>query len=341
MIFSVASGGASLGATFIEWSIHYLSGGDLYYSHDLSKEILLPSNPLNGVNAHQFPKNHPSGLLETVKCFENLSASTLDVLSFFPVMTKSSDFFNIEKPTQELLDEYNIYRKNDYEDILRFCNTNTKLIYIQPSKSMYLYHTNIRITDDSFTFNKELIYTTEEEWLDFHFNTFFSEDMKMWDGNNKWDTREKYALNIRPLSTRPMDTIPIDNIDDYFWISSESIWFDTESSIMQILDYLGLNIEKDRISHWRDIHREWHKIQIRCLYLSFNLDHILDCIVNNRSYRLIDLTFQEEVIIQHFLIYRYGLNLKTWGLEKFPENTAELFQILEPNIHIVPSLYSS
>ena len=60
----------------------------------------------------------------------------------------------------------------------------------------------------------------------------------------------------------------------------------------------------------------------------------MDAIVNNWHYE-IDLTFEQEVIVQHCLIYQHGLNLKTWQLEQFPRNTRDLHRLLEPNTHTV------
>ena len=173
-----------------------------------------------------------------------------------------------------------------------------------------------------------------------YFNIFGGEDEKCWTDEEIWDIREYRAINIRPLIPRNKFLRTDRYHPNDYWISSDAVLFDTENTITKVINFLDLKIDNERLLRWREIHRKWHKIQMRYMYLSFNLDHILECIVNGWDYKLIDLTFLEEVIIQHFLIYRYDLNLKTWGLEKFPENTAELFQILEPNIHIVPSLYS-
>ena len=61
-------------------------------------------------------------------------------------------------------------------------------------------------------------------------------------------------------------------------------------------------------------------------------DDTMKCIVNGWYKELPELTFDQEVIIQHALIYKHNLNLKTWQLSKFT-NTKQLYQLLEPNIH--------
>ena len=40
----------------------------------------------------------------------------------------------------------------------------------------------------------------------------------------------------------------------------------------------------------------------------------------------------QEAFIQHELIYKHNLNLKTWQLEKFT-NTQQLHNLLETNTH--------
>jgi len=84
---------------------------------------------------------------------------------------------------------------------------------------------------------------------------------------------------------------------------------------------------------------DWQKKQLDLLDFCYNQPHIVDAIVNNLYYE-IDLTFDQEIIIQHCLIYQHGLNLKTWQLEKFPNNTQDLHKLLEPNIHSVENIYN-
>ena len=54
-----------------------------------------------------------------------------------------------------------------------------------------------------------------------------------------------------------------------------------------------------------------------------------------------NLDIVRESTIQHVLIYKHGLTLKSWGLEKFPNNTQDLHLLLEPNIyHEVEDIYN-
>jgi hypothetical protein len=64
------------------------------------------------------------------------------------------------------------------------------------------------------------------------------------------------------------------------------------------------------------------------------LDEIINLIIEGRPMDLkrFDLDVLQESVIQHFLLYKHNLNLKTFGLEKF-ENTLQLHNLLEPNVY--------
>ena len=98
------------------------------------------------------------------------------------------------------------------------------------------------------------------------------------------------------------------------------------------MNWVELPIDNDRYNQWVPIYEDWQQIQMNSLRFQYNYKHIVDCVVNNWSYN-IDLTFDQEVVIQHLLIYQHNLNLKTWQLKKFPGNTKDLHLLLEPNIH--------
>jgi hypothetical protein len=77
-IFSVSSNG-NLGATFLEWSIYWISGRSTYY-HCTAGSTQLISNPLKSSagNAHLHRKNHPSGFVRTKATVDNLLLQSHD-----------------------------------------------------------------------------------------------------------------------------------------------------------------------------------------------------------------------------------------------------------------------
>ena len=105
------------------------------------------------------------------------------------------------------------------------------------------------------------------------------------------------------------------------------------------MDFCELPIDQARLDSWLVVYREWQQLQLNILEFTFNYQHIVDAIVNNWYYKLDNLTFEQEIVIQHCLIYQHGLNLQTWQLEKFPDNTQQLHRLLEPNTHKIESIY--
>jgi hypothetical protein len=105
------------------------------------------------------------------------------------------------------------------------------------------------------------------------------------------------------------------------------------------MEFCELAVDATRWESWLAVYNKWQKLHLEILEFTFNYQHIVDAIVNDWYYELNDLSFEQEIVIQHCLIYQHGLNLKTWGLEKFPANTKELHQLLEPNIHKIDSIY--
>ena len=74
---------SSLGATFVDWSIHYLSGKDKYFSTVDQQWVPLTFDPLIQSNAHKHKKNHPSGWQDTKISIETLKKQS-EFVSFYP-----------------------------------------------------------------------------------------------------------------------------------------------------------------------------------------------------------------------------------------------------------------
>ena len=74
MIFATTSP-KSVGCTFVDWSVHYLSGKNTFFSVRHNQWLPLIENPLTTDNAHHHKKNHPSGLKNTPSGFVSSEAS--------------------------------------------------------------------------------------------------------------------------------------------------------------------------------------------------------------------------------------------------------------------------
>lgn len=327
---------SGVGCTFMDWSIHFLSGKNKFFALRANTWIDLVQNPLDKTNAHTHKKNHPSGLHNTKFIIERLKGQH-ELVSYYPFpiheeAAAAAIGINGIPTTADQWKRIRNYQEDDYNQLLKFsASKQAKIIFISIDKSMVLYTRFLRTLEKLFYVPNQPATSIEEmrNQLD---SVFFKDSVYIWNKlglTDVWDVRERLALCTRPLE---WDSINVDLSFDHYWLDSQNWWYNGKKKIQDIMAWLDLDIDPVRFEQWIPIYEQWQQIQLRVLEFQFNYKHIIDCIVNDWSYD-IDLTFEQEIIIQHCLIYQHGLNLKTWQLEKFPKNTRDLHQLLEPNIH--------
>jgi hypothetical protein len=336
----------AVGCTFVDWSIHFLSGQTHYYNYELDQHIKLSENPVNKINSHGHDKNHPSGANELKvvldhfdKILKNTMCSAYPVPMHFDVAASHLNIPIDQINIPQYLEEIKNYILEDYNKFFNICEeTNTKLVFVSSDPATIFYHQTVRSLDRFMT------KPTKPNSVDDAFNeiqeTFFKSSTQTWADlqlNNRWDLRERLALDSRPMHTL-FDDKNFDFYRPHLWINCQELWVNPIKTIKKIMDYLELTIDSNRYKSWIPICRTWQQIQVDILNFCYTHKHIVESVINNWDYK-IDLTFHQEVIVQHFLIYKYNLNLKTWNLDKFPDNTKKLHQLLETNIHVVPKIY--
>jgi hypothetical protein len=329
----------SVGCTFFDWSIHFLSGQQNFYQADQQQWAPLSQDPVLEINAHGHPKNHPGGSIKTQQQILKMHSLPQDKLySCYPTAYQinyvakhlgipidlAGDPENYKKITE--------YTNNDFNSLFEFCHqTNTKLIFVSNNPSTPLYHLSLRNLDSGVLGNSipKSVADAEKE----RNQVFFKNSEKIWEELNLidvWDKREQLALDTRPF------LIPETNFDKmtfpHLWVSASELWYNGEQAALKMCKYLGLAVDQQRLNAWRHIYAKWQAKQLKLLEFCYSYQHIVDSIVNNWYYD-IDLTFDQEVVIQHCLIYQHNLNLKTWQLTKFPNNTQDLHKLLETNTH--------
>lgn len=333
----------SVGCTFIDWSIHFLSGQKYYFNVELNQLIPLSKNPITKLNAHNHLKNHPKGSKNLIRhLIKFKSINDTEVLSCYPCMltpTAAAEclgYKNVDLSDRTILQNVIEYQHNDYNKLFDICKDHsTKLVFISTDIKSPLYHQHQRAFD-KYINNNTLLQNHDNLIDQYHYefqNIFFSKSIKKWKElnlNNVWDIRERMALDLRPFDLLSKENFNFNQ--PHMWINSQQLWTNPFKVIKQILDYVELELLTDQIKFWSVVANQWQQIQLNSLEFDNNCQHIVDAIVNNWDYP-IDLTFMQEVIIQHCLIYQYNLNLKTWNLIKFPNNTKLLHYLLEPNIH--------
>lgn len=326
----------NVGCTFVEWSIHFLSGQHQYYNVSIADWRPLSTDPVTTMNAHGHVKNIAVGSTESSNFIKIFQDTPGDLFSFYPFRPHADlvadllgkDMYHLSTDDfQQILKEQN----NDYQKLFEdSCRAGVKMIYLESNPRNILYHNTAR-TLDRMPFSKERPVDSNaiKNQID---QVFFADSVEEWADlglTEIWDRRERLALCKRPFDA--IDT-PLNFSLPHFWLASEDLWYNGNQALHQIMAYLELPINTERLLQWELIYRRWQKIQLDVLDFVYKYQHIVDAIVNDWYYK-IDLTFDQEVIIQHCLIYQHGLNLKTWQLSKFPSDTRELHKLLEPNIH--------
>lgn len=333
----------SVGCTFIDWSLHFLSNQSSFYCYNKLSSVPLSTDPINTLNAHGHKKNHPTGSIETQEYINNFHLqSSVDFCSLYPFPIRYKNI--IEKLNLNINDIKvdSVWRNvqqhvvDDYQTMFfNCCSQGIKTIFVNADPNLKLYSLATR-QQERFTFSNNKPQDLNELTAEIQ-DTFFSNSIDTWNKTNLtdiWDVRERMALDTRPLDYRSK-LLKLDLSQPHLWINSSELWNNGCNAIKKIMDFAELKINTSRWAEWIPIYQKWHTIQQKNLSFVYQFDHIINSIVNNFYYELDDLTFEQEVAIQHALIYQHNLNLKTWQLIKFPSNTQDINKLLEPNIHLI------
>lgn len=159
-----------------------------------------------------------------------------------------------------------------------------------------------------------------------HFDFSFDHDV--------WDQREKIALYIHHYKQLPVDLSKfIDLQRPHLLYNTDDLWNGFDIIIDEIFEFLGIELLESRRDTWLGYYHKWRPVHKQ--YLSRHLDQIVDAIVNNKymSLKRFKVTLLEEALILNRLIVEHNLNLKSWELSKFPDNTQDLYKLLEPSQH--------
>ena len=338
----------SVGCTFLDWSIHFLSGKNAFYSVSDQSWIPLSMDPVTKINAHGHKKNHPTGYTQGIECLTQLrSVSNLELLSFYPYELptfEAAELLGI-LPLNQLDDK--IYKdildaqRNDYSKLINHCaEQGLKIVYLDINEQNVLYGRTMRSISRLFLSKDPAADVTDyQTHLD---RLFFQASIDKWNDEgltNTWDRRERLALSCRPFDFLKYKDPGFDYTKPHIRIDARSLWYNGHTALRKIMDFLDLSIVDARWEAWTNVYAKWQEQQLEILEFEFNYEYIVNAIINNWYYDIGNLTFDEEVIIQHLLIYQHGLNLKTWQLEKFPNNTQDLHLLLEPNIHTIETIY--
>jgi hypothetical protein len=317
--FPVFTSRWSVGLTFVSWSYHWLLGHDTSWHYKLGF-CDLPSQPLTSINAHYFKKNHLHGYQEWQ--------------SF--IMDDKNNLVNCSMYGVGPSADYVGDKDQNYADCLKFASEHAPLIWCVESINDPWYFLSNRqiIPERSQTISQHDIDVYQISGTRDFLNGYFANSLRRFD-NNIWDLRELIALNFEHFKYDRNYLAKIDRSIQHLYIDSKDLWYNGEQCIHRIFQYLDLSVQQERLDHWRTVYRKWQLIQNKILQFGWYLPAVIDSIINNYDFDLkfLDLSLVQEAVIQGHLIKDHDLNLRCYGLQKFPNNTKDLHALLEANSH--------
>lgn len=326
----------SVGCTFLDWSILFLSGQDNFFRSKSNSLETLTHDPVTALNAHGHKRNHPPGFKLTQQCVETFLNSPHELLTLYPclifhqVASKELKISDDQIGDQEINLQIINHQHEDFSRLVDYLLAQeASLIYID--HNLPIFSLEPRSIDKTFRGSEPAKSTTDI--TNKMQSVYFSKSIEQWTQLGLvdiWDVREQQALNTRPLEPIVKPTLNL--TQPHCFIDSQEWLTDSTTTIKRIMDFCKLSIDSSRWDQWVLIQNKWRTTYQQHLTFDYQLPHIVDAIINNWYYE-IDLSFNQEVVVQHCLIYQHNLNLKSWQLTKFPSNTQELHKLLEDNIH--------
>jgi hypothetical protein len=325
-----------VGGTFLTWSLHYLAGHKNYFHSKTNRWVDIPEDPNTNTNAHLFLPNQPLNINQShniLTTLKNITTSDFHTMYFHNLnddVRSCNSRINPgdnHLPTTELISSIAPEFK--------------KIIVLSNSHPLYQCSSRFRVLTEKWSdFDKRNL-SNEEQLLDY-VEYFFTDSYKIWQEqnlNHVWDQREFLALNMRPFAVKQI----AGNVDltiTHYNFNTVELYTMFDQTVDQLFEFLEINIDNTKKSRWITVYNKWKKIHANRLLFAMYFDTIVDYIINGNNMDLVrfDLDLVQEAAIQHYLIYKHNLNLKTWQLEKFT-NTKQLYNLLEPNTHTLENTY--
>lgn len=304
MIFGITQS-QQIGASFLNWSVHYLSGDTQTWWEKEKSWVDIPENPLTRINAHGFKKNHPM----TMPAWKE----TIDILSSYDANKNFSFYGNIE---------------NFVNDAIPLSLDNgVKLLYLGTKYSTY----NI-INRGSFSYQSD--WTSKNKAYIQNIKDYFKTVPNLESLTGTYSkARDFLSFNMGNIK-RPSDQEVIKNYSshkNFLFVDCHELLTNEKECLKDLFNFLNLKIDSSRMDKWLMVHSEWKKHLLPLLNFYKDLPVILSSIINGVSHPLeqYNLDIFIEAIIQHELMKRHKDRLFISKLDQFPDNTKDLTPFLK------------
>lgn len=316
---------AGAGGTFLTWSLHYLAGHTSYFNSADNCWVEVVDNPITSSNSHNFKPNQPNNYTELNQCLTRLKQCESDKF-------QTIYFHPFRETINQQLDE----TTKAAATITPPVADRIILLTNQPKNSLYFKSFRSRVLINTLQDPTKKNLSNQDQLTDF-INYYFKDDLAKWQELNLtevWDIREFLALN---LSTHEFSIADCFNLHlEHFDIDCLELFTSGESLMPALFDFLETDMDPARFKKWTTVYQTWRQIHFNRLNFLWCFDKIINYILKGHYMDLtrFDLDIVQEAFIQHELLHKHQLGLKTWQLEKF-NNTQQLHQLLETNIHSI------
>ena len=319
----------SVGVTFMLWSYYWLSGVDKHYFSKKNTWVDLVMDPNTSINAHHFQKNIAGNLqiilneIDKYHQMEQIDPIAL-YAGYFP-----KEIIDAEQGDKEYANIVNHLLESGIPTI----------IVIESAQDPYYFVKNrsINPTNPSSQITKDAYKNYSHDDVMNFMSSYFSTNLQMTE-QNIWDTREILALNFTHLVSPGNYASLINFRLPHFYLDSRELWYDGEQTMRRMFHWLQQPVDESRLNHWQAVYLKWQQVHFDILRFGWLLPHIVESVVQGYDYDLgsLQLDLAREAIIQGYLLKYHNLNLKTFGLDRFPNNTRELYGLIEPNtLHLL------
>jgi hypothetical protein len=312
----------AVGGTFLTWSLHYLAGHEKYYHAVSNSWITVCADPLTNKNSHGFTPNQPN----TIDAFNSIYPALVN--------TPTNEFHTIY--FHNFAGSVGSVDQNIKKAIENLAGNSTIVLSLDTKHQLYSRSYKMRANAVTSWYDSSKKITNDKEAFDDFISYFLQESLNTWNKlalTDIWDQREFLALNL-PIDSSVSMVPNVDLSQEIYMLDTMELWNTFDVTVDNLFKYLGIPIDNDRRPQWNIVYNKWRTIHYAKMLFVWNFDKIIDYIIkgNNLDLTRFNLDIIQEATIQHELIYKHNLNLKTWQLEKFT-NTKQLHQLLEPNLH--------
>ena len=312
----------SCGATFLDWSLRYISNSVEFYHVDTKSYLNVVDNPILSHNAHNHRRNEANNyedLLYYQKIFNTVKSSTYHSSK---IDTGTRGFLRYRKDVKNAYINDQIVQAQKMIKLLN--DNNDDIVILNSSIPLYSINQQLRGGRTNQSYDNDAN-------LDIFYH--YTDDIKEWgDINTTWDKREYLALNMRFLKSYLPD---IDINVNHFIINDVDMFYNlNHTTLEQLMVFLNIPYTNDKMIQWNKVYVQWQKIHQQRMQFAFYFNQIIHYIINGYSMDLTRfmLDLYQEAAIQHILIYEHNLTIKNWKLEKFLD-TKDIYNLLEENKH--------